>query len=82
MVDAVAGVLASVAALLNPAAVVVGGPWAGAAGFVDRLVDRASTLVVPPTAIVPAGLGTTAPLLGARVAALRSLRADLFDARG
>ena len=79
VVEAVVGVLASVAALLNPAAVVVGGPWASAAGFVDRLVDRAAALVVPATAIVPAGLGTAAPLLGARIAALRTLRADLFD---
>jgi predicted NBD/HSP70 family sugar kinase len=82
VVEAVAGVLASVAALLNPAAVVVGGPWAGAAGFMERLVERAGALVVPATAVVPAGLGTEAPLLGARLAALRSLRSVLFDARG
>ncbi|SER32008.1 ROK family transcriptional regulator [Microlunatus flavus] len=79
VVEAVAGVLVTVAALLNPAAVVVGGPWAGAADFTARLVHRADALLVPPTRVVPAGLGGGAPLRGARVAALGSLRAELFD---
>jgi predicted NBD/HSP70 family sugar kinase len=79
VVEAVAGVLASVAALLNPAALVVGGPWAGAEGFGERLVARTQALLVPPTRVVPAGLGLAAPLLGARVAALGALRAQLFD---
>jgi len=79
VVDAVAGVLASVAALLDPAAVVVGGPWVGASGFLDRLTARTDALLVPPTPVVAASLGATAPLLGARVAALRSLRSRLFD---
>ena len=78
VVEAVAGVLASVAALLNPAAVVVGGPWAGATGFMDRLVARTSELLVPPTAVVPAALGASAPLLGTRLVATRSLQATLF----
>ncbi|HEY0239726.1 MAG TPA: ROK family transcriptional regulator, partial [Friedmanniella sp.] len=51
VVDAVAGVLASVAALLNPAAIVVGGPWSGAGDFADRLAARAGELLVPPTAV-------------------------------
>ncbi|GAB2572923.1 ROK family transcriptional regulator [Microlunatus antarcticus] len=74
IVTAVAGALVSVAALLNPAAIVVGGPWAGAAGFVDRLVARTGELLVPPTPVVVAGLGRAAPLLGARLAATRSLQ--------
>lgn len=80
VVVAVAGVVASVAALLNPAAVVVGGPWADAAGFLDRLTARTSRVAVPPTPVVPAALGSSAPLHGARLAALRSLRSALFDA--
>ena len=79
VVEAVAGVLVTVAALLNPAAVVVGGPWAGAADFASRLADRTDALVVPSTRVVPAGLGAGAPLLGARVAALGALRSELFD---
>jgi predicted NBD/HSP70 family sugar kinase len=79
VVVAVAGVLASVAALLNPAAVVVGGPWAEAPGFVGRLVAQTEGLLVPPTPVLPATLGPGAPLFGARVAALRSLHARLFD---
>jgi predicted NBD/HSP70 family sugar kinase len=79
VVAAVAGVLASVAALLNPAALVIGGPWAAAPGFVDRLVAATDGRLVPRTPVLAAGLGTAAPLLGARVAALRSLHAHLFD---
>ena len=79
VVEAVAGVLVSVTALLNPAALVVGGPWADADGFSRRLVTRTEALLVPPTRVVPAGLGLAAPLLGARVAALGALRTHLFD---
>lgn len=82
VVTAVAGVLASVTALLNPAAVVVGGPWAGAPGFLDRLVAHTVDLLVPPTPVVAAGLGTTAPLLGLRLAATSSLRSALFGPEG
>ena len=82
VVEAVVGVLASVAALLDPAAVVVGGPWAHADGFVDALVARAEGLVVPRMALVPASLGPAAPLLGTRLAATRELRARLFPSLG
>lgn len=78
VVTAVAGVLASVVALLNPAAVVVGGPWADAPGFLDRLVAHADGALVPPTPVLPATLGATGPLLGVRRAATRSLQAALF----
>ena len=78
VVTAVAGVLASLVALLNPAAVVVGGPWAAAPGFLERLVARTEGSLVPPTPVLPAALGTTAPLLGVRLAATRSLQAALF----
>ena len=79
VVEAVAGVLVTVAALLNPAAVVLGGPWAGAADFLDRLVARTDALLVPPTRVVAAGSGSDAPLRGARVAALGALRSGLVD---
>jgi predicted NBD/HSP70 family sugar kinase len=78
VVAAVAGALVSVAALLNPAAIVVGGPWAGAPGFLDRLVAATDQLLVPSTPVVAAGLGAAAPLLGARLAATRSLQDALF----
>ena len=79
VVEAVAGVLVTIAALLNPAALVVGGPWSSAPGFTDRLATRTQQLLVHPTPLLVAELGGTAPLLGARAAALRSLRADLVD---
>jgi predicted NBD/HSP70 family sugar kinase len=79
VVEAVAGALVSVAALLNPAAVVVGGPWADAGDLVARLAARADGLLVPTTPVVPAALGRAAPLLGAGRAALLALRSRLFD---
>ena len=79
VVEAVAGVLASVAALLDPTALVVGGPWSDAPGFLERLARRTDDLLVTPTPVRAAGLGARAPLLGARTAALRTLRARLFD---
>ncbi|SDU92641.1 Sugar kinase of the NBD/HSP70 family, may contain an N-terminal HTH domain [Microlunatus sagamiharensis] len=80
VVEAVAGVLATVATLLNPAALVVGGPWAAAPGFTDRLAARTEELLVAPTPLRVARLGGAAPLLGARVSALRDLRSALLDA--
>ena len=70
--------LGAVAALLNPAALVVGGPWAGAPASTDvsRPVPRRSSSLLP---LVPAGVGLGRPALGARVAALGALRTELFD---
>lgn len=78
VVEAVLGVMVSLAAFLNPSAIVVGGPWASF-DVVGELATRARTALVPPTEVLPAALGTTAPLRGARVAAVRDLRSRLFD---
>jgi predicted NBD/HSP70 family sugar kinase len=78
IVDAVAGVVGSMVALLNPAGVVVGGPWSGCADFADRLADRVAELAVLPTQVRLAELGTTAPLTGARLAAVRAAQDSLL----
>jgi predicted NBD/HSP70 family sugar kinase len=78
IVDAVAGVIGSMVALLNPAGVVVGGPWSGCADFADRLRARVAEVAVVPTQILLAGLGIAAPLAGARLAAARAAQDSLL----
>ncbi len=77
VVDAVAGAVSSMTALLNPAAVIVGGPWGAVAGFADRLAARVHELSVVPTEVRLALLGDAAPLAGARLAAVRGAQAGL-----
>ncbi len=77
LADAVAGVIASVTALLNPYAVVVGGPWGTYGGFDQLVADRVDELAAIATDLRPAALGEAAPLAGARIQALRSAQASL-----
>ncbi len=77
VVNAVAGALCSVAALLNPAGIVVGGPWGTAPGFVDRLAARFAEQTAVPTELRTAALGSAGPLTGARIQALRTARDSL-----
>jgi glucokinase len=78
-VDALAGALAWVAAVLAPEAVVIGGGLsrAGAALF-DPLAERTRARLtfqrMPP--LVPAALGDRAGCIGAALLALESVRAD------
>lgn len=56
---AVAGVLSSIVALLDPQGVLVGGPWGNTPGFLDLVVDRlppsaGAVLVLRPTALTEA----------------------------
>lgn len=81
LVAAVAGVVASVTALLNPTAVVLGGPWSDAGDFADRLAERVRADAVVPTEIRSATLRDEAPLTGARSAAVRALH-DAVLTRG
>jgi predicted NBD/HSP70 family sugar kinase len=78
VVTAVAAAIASMIALLNPSAVVVGGPWSNAADFQPRLRDRLAELAVVETSVRPALLGSDAPLNGALVAAVRSAQRQLL----
>ncbi|GAA1829673.1 ROK family transcriptional regulator [Microlunatus capsulatus] len=74
---AVAGALASVTALLNPRAVVLGGPWGLAPGFDAAVRVELDALAVVPTELRRSALGDAAPLAGARVAAVRRLQEGL-----
>ncbi len=77
LVAAVAGALASVTALLNPRAVVVGGTWGQVEGFVESVTVELRATAAVPTAVRGATLGPTGPLVGARIAAVRTLQGSL-----
>lgn len=77
VVDAVAGAISSVTAVLNPSGVVLGGPWSTAGDLADRLSERLREVAVLGTEMRPAALGETAPLTGARLAAVRSAQDSL-----
>lgn len=76
---AVAGVISSVIALLDPQGVLVGGPWGSAPGFLDLVADRVAssadgTLVLRPTAL------TEAPYReGVRLRAVAAARQAVAD---
>ena len=76
---AVAGVIGSVAALLDPQGVLVGGPWGSASGFLDLVADRLAgstdaELVLRPTA------RTEAPYReGVRIRAVAAARQAVAD---
>ena len=78
LVRAVAGALASVAALLDPHAVVLAGPWGMAADFAERVRDELGELSPVPTDLRRAAMGEEASLAGARTMALRTLHQQLL----
>ncbi|SDT07831.1 Sugar kinase of the NBD/HSP70 family, may contain an N-terminal HTH domain [Friedmanniella luteola] len=79
---AVAGALASVTALLNPRAVVLGGPWGGADGFSSRVRAALAGLAAVPTELRTSTLGADAALSGARIDAVRRMQAALGGVPG
>jgi predicted NBD/HSP70 family sugar kinase len=74
---AVAGALASVTALLNPGAVVLGGPWGVAPGFAARVRSELAVLAAVPTDLRTSTQGQGAPLSGARIDAVRRMQDGL-----
>jgi predicted NBD/HSP70 family sugar kinase len=78
IVDAVAGVIDAMVTLLNPAGIVVGGPWSTTADFTDRLGEAVAATAVVPTPVRLARLDATAPLAGARLAAVRGIQDSLL----
>ena len=69
---AVAGALSSVTALLNPQAVVIGGPWAEAQGFAALVAEQLHEAAAVDAEVRTAHLDTGAPLTGARITAVRT----------
>jgi predicted NBD/HSP70 family sugar kinase/biotin operon repressor len=80
IVDAVAGALASVVAVLNPEGIVVGGPWGQTRDFRERLAMRLSDLAVLDVRALAATFGAEGPFVGARLAAVRSMQESLTAA--
>ena len=78
LVRAVAGALASVAALLDPRAVVLAGPWGTAADFAERVATELAELAPVPTPVRAAALGVEASLAGARIMAVQALHDELL----
>jgi predicted NBD/HSP70 family sugar kinase len=73
----VAGALASATALLNPGAIVMGGPWGVVPGFVEAVATELTRLAAVPCSLRTSTLGDAAPLAGARIAAVRSMQDGL-----
>ena len=69
--------IGSIAALLDPEAVLVGGPWSDHPTLTDRLPSAVAATTIIPTELRFADLGADAPHLGARLAAVRDARAVL-----
>jgi predicted NBD/HSP70 family sugar kinase len=78
IVTAVAGAIGSMAALLNPGAVIIGGPWSRAGDFHRLLAERVHRDAIIDTEIRLAELDDHAALVGARIAAVRSAHVRLF----
>ena len=78
VVTAVAGVIASTAALLNTGGIVVGRQWSTAGDFVERPASRVDETSVIPVPVRPAALGASAPLSGVRLAAVRAAQNTLL----
>ncbi len=77
ILSALAAAIGSIAALLDPEAVVVGGPWGDHPALVDRLPTAVAATAIVPTELRFADLGPDAPHLGARLAAVRAARGVL-----
>lgn len=78
IVEALSGVIVSIVAMLDPAGIVVGGPWSSAGDLVKRLNLRVATAAVAPTEVRHARLDSTASLAGARLAAIRATQRTLL----
>ncbi|MGI8456937.1 MAG: ROK family protein [Propionibacteriaceae bacterium] len=78
VLTAVAGVIGSLTALLNPAAVLIGGPWSTVGDAAARIAERVDGEADVTTEVRLAALGTDAPLVGARGSAARLGREALL----
>ena len=77
ILDAVAGMIASVIALLNPAGVVIGGPWGLDADVRRRLTERLLGAAAIPTPLRSARFGIEGPITGAGLDAVRRAQESL-----
>lgn len=82
IITALAGVIASIAAVVDPRAVIVGGPWADHPRLAERLAAAVDELAAVSTEVRFAELGPDAPHRGARRAAVEAGQRALADRLG
>ena len=75
--DAVATAIASSVAVLNPAAVLIGGPWGTMAGFTEEVAGQVADRSVLRTEIRPVQLGGDSPQIGAGIRAVQAAQSVL-----
>jgi predicted NBD/HSP70 family sugar kinase len=76
---AVAGALCSITAVLNPQAVVIGGPWASVGGFDELVADEIRAASAVAVEVRRDSLGQRGPLLGAQIQAVRAAQRSLVS---
>ena len=82
IVDAVATAIASSVAVLNPAAVLIGGPWGAAPGFTDEVADQIADRAVLRTEVRRVQLGGNSPQIGAGLRAVQDAQSVLVARLG
>ena len=79
IVRAVAAALGTVAALYDPDAILISGPWGIVPGAAELIAEQVEVESSVPATIRPAELGDEAPLVGARMRALEIARSQVID---
>jgi len=77
VMNAIAGALCSVTAVLNPQAVLIGGPWAGIGGLDQRVGELVGDRSAVEVEVRSAALAAEAPLIGTRIRAVELAQAAL-----
>ena len=80
--DAVATAIASSVAVLNPAAVLIGGPWGAAPGFTEEVADQITDRAVLRTEVRRVQLGGDSPQIGAGLRAVQDAQSVLVGRLG
>ena len=82
IVDAVATAIASSVAVLNPAAVLIGGPWGAVPGFTEEVADRIADRSVLRTEVRRVQLDADSPQIGAGLRAVQDAQSVLVGRLG
>ena len=81
IIEAVTGALCSITAVLNPSGILIGGPWSQIGSAQHRIAARLHEMAVLDTQVRSARWGGDGPLIGARLAAVRSAQDSLTPRR-
>jgi len=82
IVDAVAIAIASSVAVLNPAAVLIGGPWGATPGFTEEVADRIADRSVLRTEVRRVRLEADSSQIGAGLRAVQDAQSALVGRLG